>query len=416
MAIIAQNMVSIAGLRGTDNFTSRERPENFRETILWLNPNGEAPLTALLSKMGTESTDDPVFHWFEETQGHARIQVDGLHSDSDTTILLAVSALSALRTGIEGVVPGDVFVVEDYTLLARRGEQVLVTGINVATNTMTVIRGFAGTTPAAIADNARLTKIGTAFAEGSSSPSATSRNPMELKNYTQIFKTVVDITETARKTKYRTGDLEKNEKKRKMFDHSRDMELAFLFGRQSLTTGSNGKPQRTTAGLLDFITTNTELYNASSNKLTEDKFITSISAMFDYDGQGAGDQRIAFCGNEALTALNTLARTSPSTRINFDGYVSAYGMKLGQWTVPQGTIYLKTHPLFNTNPAYSDLLLAINPRGIKYRPLRDTAYKADVQGNDEDTMKGQWLTEAGLEVNHEKTMCAIGGLKVANIA
>ncbi len=407
-------MTSIAGLRGTDNFSAGERPENFRETILWLNPNGEAPLTALLSKMGSESTDDPVFHWFEEEQGHVRPQISGAHNSSVTTIALVAENLPAGITGSNGIVAGDILTVEDATVIGSRGEQLLVTA--VATNSLTVVRGFAGSVAGTYTGNERMTKTGTVFAEGSGAPGASSRNPSEIKNYCQIFKTVVDITETARKTKLRTGDLEKNEKKRKMFDHSRDLEMSFLTGRLSLSTGSNSKPRRTTSGLLDFITTNNFLYNNTSNLITEDKFIDNISRMFDYDGQGAGDQRIAFCGNQALTTLNILARDSASTRINFDGYVSAYGMKLAQWTVPQGTIFLKTHPLFNVNPAYSDLLVAINPRGIKYRPLRDTAYKPNIQANDEDTFKGQWITEAGLEVNHEKTMTVMGGLKVANLA
>lgn len=56
-------MPAIAGLRGTGDWGADERPKNFREYILWRDPNGMAPLTALLSKMGSESTDDPEFSW-----------------------------------------------------------------------------------------------------------------------------------------------------------------------------------------------------------------------------------------------------------------------------------------------------------------------------------------------------------------
>ena len=411
-----QAQINIAGLRGTDNFTTGERPENFRETILWLNPNGEAPLTALLSKMGSESTDDPNFHWFEESQGHVRPQITNpAIVEAQSNVVLDPDNYAAGISGIEAVVAGDILVRESILIMPGSGEQVLVTAVNIATSTMTVTRGFGGTTIVAWSAGDRLTKIGTAFAEGTGSPDSNTRNPAELVNFTQIFKTTVDITETAKKTKYRTGDLEKNEKKRKMFDHSRDQEMSYWFGRKSITNGPNGKPRRTTSGLLSFIQTNRFLYSGA-NLLDEDKFIDNISQMFNWDGQGAGDQRLAFCGNEALTTLNILARNSASTRVNFDGFIKAYGMKLMQWTIPQGTIYLKTHPLFNIVPGYSSLLAAINPAGIKYRALRDTYYKPNVQANDEDTSKGQWLTEAGLECNHEKTMTVMGGLSRANLA
>ncbi len=44
-------MTAVAGLRGSGDFATDERPKDFREYILWRNPNGNAPLTALLSKM-----------------------------------------------------------------------------------------------------------------------------------------------------------------------------------------------------------------------------------------------------------------------------------------------------------------------------------------------------------------------------
>lgn len=411
-----QAQINIAGLRGTDNFTTGERPENFRETILWLNPNGEAPLTALLSKMKSEKTDDPSFHWFEESQGHVRPQITANEVIEGISVV-EVDPDDILNgiSGIGSIVAGDILVRESIIAMPGSGEQVLVTSVNVATNEMTVTRGFGGTAIVLWTAGDRLTKIGTAFAEGTGAPEANTRNPSQINNFCQIFKSTIDITETSRKTNYRTGDLEKNEKKRKMFDHSRDMEMAFWFGRKSITTGPNNKPRRTTGGLLNFITTNNKLYDAGPNPLTEDDFIDDISQMFNFDGQGAGDQRLAFCGNEALTTLNILARTSPSTRINFDGFVKAYGMKMMQWTIPQGTIYLKTHPLFNIVPGYSAMMAAINPAGMRYRALRDTQYKPNVQDNDEDTFKGEWISECGLEVNHEKTMTVLGGLSRVNI-
>ena len=57
--------MAFAGLRGTGDWATDERPKNFREMILWRSPNGQAPLTALLSKMASEKVDDPEYNWWE---------------------------------------------------------------------------------------------------------------------------------------------------------------------------------------------------------------------------------------------------------------------------------------------------------------------------------------------------------------
>ena len=49
-------MAAILGLRGSGDFTADERPKNWREMILYLNPNGEAPLTAFASLLKSEGT------------------------------------------------------------------------------------------------------------------------------------------------------------------------------------------------------------------------------------------------------------------------------------------------------------------------------------------------------------------------
>src|SRR5262245_23094079 len=58
--------MAVLGMRGSGNFTNVERPQNWRQGILLYFPNGDAPLTAFLSKLREQPTDDPQFHWFEK--------------------------------------------------------------------------------------------------------------------------------------------------------------------------------------------------------------------------------------------------------------------------------------------------------------------------------------------------------------
>ena len=59
-------MAAIQGLRGTGQFDSDFRPKNYRELYTLLEPNGSAPLNALLSMTSSEATDDPEFRLFKD--------------------------------------------------------------------------------------------------------------------------------------------------------------------------------------------------------------------------------------------------------------------------------------------------------------------------------------------------------------
>ena len=63
------------GMRGTADWSDSDfRPKDWRETVLYLYPNGDAPLTALTALMKSERATDPEFYWFTKglpTQGGA---------------------------------------------------------------------------------------------------------------------------------------------------------------------------------------------------------------------------------------------------------------------------------------------------------------------------------------------------------
>ena len=391
--------MAIAGMRGTLDWGVDERPKNFREMILWRNPNGSAPLTALMSKMKTESVDDPEFSWWEEELGIVRVEVSAAALSTDTTLSLTSGGLN--------LVPGDILLVEKTENTTYDNELIEVVSVTDDT-TIVVRRGVAGSTAAAISANDFMTKVGSAFEEGAAAADATTRNPTKLTNFCQIFKTSYEITNTAKVTRVRTGDPLKNDKKRRMHDHAVALEMAWLFGRPyEDTTGT--KPKRYTGGLRHFIQSNVTIFSTAP---TEDTFLDATYRVFDYDAGNAGSERLIFAGNGFLNSLNKLARNSSSTRINFDGTIKAYGMELQRWILPQGTFYVRTHPLMNIHALYNNSAFIIDPSAIVYRPLRDTRPEDNIQLPGVDEQKGQWLTEAGLEIRHEKTMAYIGNFVV----
>lgn len=393
--------MAFAGLRGTGNWATDERPKNFREYILWRDPNGMAPLTALLSKMGDESVDDPEFAWWEE-------QLQLVRVTSDATGAAAASTALGLVSGGLDLVKGDLLLVEKTDQVTYDNEIVEVSSVT-SDVAITIVRGVAGTSPANTGASATLTKIGNRYEEGSNSPNVSARNPTKVFNYCQIFKTAYQITRTAKQTKTRTGDPLKNDKKRRAFDHSVALELAFLFGKKNETTGGAGMPLRTTGGLRSFITSNVTVYTTTP---TINTFIDAIAPVFDYSGSGAGNERLIFCGNGFLMNLNKLIAGSSGVRINYNGKIDVYGMKLMEFIMPQGTVYLRSHPLLNTHARFKYSGFVIDPSSLKYRYIQDTTPQDNIQAPDADQQKGQWLTECGLEVHHERTMAYLGNFTI----
>jgi hypothetical protein len=393
--------MAFAGIRGTavahTGTEYTERPQNFREMILFANPNGRAPLTALLAKAKTESVDDPTFHWWEETLQLVRV--------SSTTGGVTASTTFTLDSGGLDLVKGDVLQVEKADTTVYNNELIVVSSVSNDT-TIVVVRGQFGTAAASTGANVFFTKIGNHFEEGSVSPDISLRNPTRLENHCQIFKTAVGLTKTMNATKMRTGDAWKNDKKRKAFDHSVALELAFLFGVPSENAGVS-HPIRTTGGLRYWITTNRTVFTSTP---TENTILDALYKVFDVDAGGAGDERIIFAGNGALNTFNKAVNASASSRVNYDGIIDVFGMKLQRWVTPQGTFGIRSHPLMNTHGRYTNSMFVINPMGLIYRPLRDTHFEDNIQANDADLRKGQWLSEVGLEVHHEETFAYLGNI------
>src|SRR5512135_713184 len=105
-------MSAIQGLRGTGDWGTDERPKNFRESILFFSPNGDAPLFALTSKMGKKSVDDPEFSWWAESNNLFRLHTSGTLGSTDTTATVdsadpTATTMTALYGTASHLKPGD---------------------------------------------------------------------------------------------------------------------------------------------------------------------------------------------------------------------------------------------------------------------------------------------------------------------
>lgn len=406
-------MSGIAGLRGTGNWGSDERPKNFRESILFFSPNGTAPIFGLTSKAGKKTVNDPEFAWWNETQNLVRLQVNGALGASDTTVTVdspdpTSTTMTAAYGNATHLKPGDLLLVEPTADNATFNHEVIRVESVISDTQFTVSRGAGGTSAALIADDRYLLLISSAYAEGTSAPRATSRNPVKFYNYTQIFKDAYELTGTADATEARTGDPWSNDKKRKMFDHARAIELSILFGRKSETTGANGKPIRTMGGLREFIpSTRTTVFGVATTTAT---FLDALSPVFDMDTDG-GDTRIAMAGNQAIMELNKIFSGATNAKMELGSVVKVYGLDLREIILPRGRLLLMSHPLMSQHSIYKKSMFVLDFASIKYVALkgRDTKNYDDVQSKDEDVRRGYVQTECSLMVDRGGTTCAYIG-------
>lgn len=402
-------MTAVAGLRGTGDWGTDERPKNFREGILRFNPNGTAPIFALTSKAGKRTVDDPEFAWWTEGNVLIRLQVNGALLTTDT--LVTVDSLDPTSTTLganlgtaTNLKDGDILLVEPLTDSATFNHELIEVDQVMSDTQFTVRRGAGGTTIAAIANDVFLTVIGSAYAEGSGVPKAVSRNPVKFNNFIQIFKDTYELTGTADKTKTRTNNNYSEDKRRKTFKQASDIEWSILFGRPAETIGDNGKPKRFMGGIRNFIpAANVTVFGAA---VTPSTFLDAIAPVFDFD-TGAGDTRMVFAGNQALIELSKIF--AGEVIFNVNNVIKQYGLDFQEFLLPNGRVLLKSHPLLSRNGLYKKSAFVVDFDALKYvnqtgRP--DGRPKDDVQTEDEDVRRGFIQTDCSIQVDY-------GGLTMA---
>lgn len=385
--------MAVKGVFASDRHIVGNRRGDFATAVLQVFPQGTAPLFALTSGMHSRDANDTVITWFEENKVSGRILVT---NNATTGTSLVVDDATT-------TVAGDIYMIE------TTGEFVYVA--SVSGSTLTVDRGFAGTTNTSINGSVTpvaIQKIGTAFEEGSARPTSVVNLGSPKFNYTQIFRNAWDITGTAQAVDYMVQDVPAKNKADCAFFHAEAIEKSLMFGRKSIGI-KNTKPFRTMDGILTQITTNVTAVSTPVSWSDMNLFLMSIYAR---NIKGKPNERIAFCGNQALLVVNDIA-------INY-GFMqlkpgeTEFGMKITKWITPFGDISLMTHPLMVESPLWTKDLYVLHPGAIEVRYLRRTrerTYEASV-GDDADF--GTLTTELSCSYGAELTGGKMTGITEAD--
>jgi len=421
-------MAGFLGMRGTGDWVTDQRPKNFREGILYRYPNGKAPLTAILGKAKSQKVDDPEYYWWTKMLAKQTASITAGEIYTDVALSTAY---------VSGGTAGDtVFakMTEANSGQFRTGHQVIFR--DASDTTMTVVgvvtarqangassyiavkllEADDNSTAGDMSDADSVMIVGNVNSEGSAMPEAISYDPFKWYNRTQIFITPLEITRTARLTRLRTGDAYKELKREAAELHSIEMEKAFLWSIRSEETGSNGKPERTTMGLIPAI-------NGAGTPSGEDSgTVDDYRLNTDYSGQtwlAGGEEwldeqlelmfrygsaeKLAFCGSGAVLGINRLVKNTGN--FDFSPATNTYGLDITKWKTPFGTINMMTHPLFSYDASTLNTMVIYEPANVKYRFITDTKFvkEGDMQNTGYawvDGTKEAFLTECGLEYHH----------------
>ncbi|MEN6385569.1 MAG: DUF5309 family protein [Phycisphaerales bacterium] len=154
------------------------------------------------------------------------------------------------------VANGNRFRTGDQIQAAESEELMLVTG--VSDNTITVVRGYAGTTPENITNGQVIFILGNAALEGDDKPATRFTNRVRYGNYTQIFTAGVEVSGTNIAASHLgisdEMDYQKSERLRELI---RDLENTVINGGQAAANPQgSGTVRRSMKGLVQSIATN----------------------------------------------------------------------------------------------------------------------------------------------------------------
>ena len=384
-------MAAIQGLRGTGEFSTDFRPKNYRELFTLLEPQGNAPLNALLAMGSSEGTDDPEFKNFRDELPDRKLKVNGAVASTSTTTI-TVDASDDNKFAINGSI----------VINSETGEVMHCTADTTGT-TLTVTRNVGGTAHQ-IADDAELFIAGYAAQEGGSAPTAISFDAVVANNFCQIFRTAFSVTNTLNSTYLRTVDKMDEAMTKALKLHMSYIERAMFFGVKHESSGNTAQPTRFTGGLINSLTNvvdiNTDYASyggTAAGVMTEEGFDSLlISSIFKY----GSSQKIAFVGENVANQLQQIGkdRWQPTA---VDG---TYGVSLTRYQSFAGDLMVHLHPQFRQIPGMKNAMVIVDFPYLSYRYLegRDTQLLENRQAPDLDAQLNEYLTECGLELIQDK--------------
>lgn len=304
----------------------------------------------------------------------------------------------------------------DHGARFRAGDQIraegsseimLVTG--VSGSTLTVVRGYGGTSAEALADNKVLTIIGNAALEGAEKDASRTTSRVRRSNFTQIYSATVEVSgsqQAAATIGVRDElDYQMQERLRELL---RDLENCVINGiAPAATTEGSGSVRRTMNGILAMLATNQFMPGvgeipdgdgAGSDELNEDVLNAAMRVIWE---QSAGTVDTIVVNGRQKRRINGFigdSRGYAPGDTSFTDLVSVYESDFGVARV----VLSRWVP--------SDTVMLLDSSRIGVLPLAGRSFQFKRLASSGDSEVGQVIGEYTLELMNENAHGVITGL------
>lgn len=345
------------------------------DEILLLNPNQ----TPMINLLGFGQPVISTTHtWYEDEVFATKALV---------TTAADAAATSLVVSDVEPFRPGVVAQVNE--------EMVLVQNVDPSTKTLTVARGYAGSTAAAIAKNAQIEALFVEGREGADARDPRYKPRKKVENVTQIFDDSVEVSGTAQSiSQYGIGDLYGYEKAKKELELALQLEKAVINGLMY----DNGQV-RQMRGIRNFIQTNVV---TASSAITVDILNDVTQKVYSNGGFASGGKYAFIVPAKQKMAISALT----NDKIRITQAETSRGQVVDHIVNDFGSF-----PVIMNDNLKPDELFFIDTNRIAIRPLADRAFHHVLLGVTGDRQQGMIVGEYTLELRQEKAHARVKGLQ-----
>lgn len=344
----------IPGIFSSQGGINAERLDSFNSKLFRSQLAGTAPIFALSSGSVQFQLTSKIHYWFMKQPYSSKLIASA-----------AVTAATSITVDKGAVVEPSSVIMNPKT-----NEYMFVSA--VSGNTLTVVRGFAESTAAAVNQNDELLYLGTAKKEGSLAPNPKYRRGVPRMNYSQIFRNGWGTTRTAEYIKFITGNKATENKEDAVSMHAQDIEMALLLGRKSLNQVDGSEVLSTMDGLMSIVKNNTALVAAA----TLDSIQEWMYSNFETCPEGVPNERVVMTSLNVLYILNKLIREAGSSYYPIGTATKVYGLDVYALQLPgMQEVKILAHPLFSQTESLSKSMLIYHPGLIKIGYMTDAEIK-----------------------------------------
>lgn len=345
----------IPGIFSSQGGINAERLDSFNSKLFRSQLAGTAPIFALSSGSAQFQLTSKIHYWFMKQPYSSKLIASAAANNTATSITVDKGAV---------VEPSSVI------MNTKTNEYMFVSA--VSGNTLTVVRGFAESTAAAVTQNDELLYLGTAKKEGSLAPNPKYRRGVPRMNYSQIFRNGWGTTRTAEYIKFITGNKVTENKEDAVSMHAQDIEMALLLGRKSLNQVDGSEVLSTMDGLMSIVKNNTALAAAA----TLDSIQEWVYSNFETCPEGVPNERVVMTSLNVLYILNKLIREAGSSYYPIGTATKVYGLDVYALQLPgMQEVKILAHPLFSQTESLSKSMLIYHPGLIKIGYMTDAEIK-----------------------------------------